>query len=84
MKVQELVGAKVWVKDRFLPRHKGRIASILKAIDLDDIGSSVTASIFRIELTSGDIIETSGFNIVQIDHAGYIQESAKHGYRIAF
>jgi hypothetical protein len=72
MKVQELVGAKVWVKDRFLPRHKGRIASILKAIDLDDIGSSVTASIFRIELTSGDIIETSGFNIIQIDHAGYI------------
>jgi hypothetical protein len=33
---------------------------------------------------SGDIIETSGFNIIQIDHAGYIQESAKHGYRIAF
>jgi hypothetical protein len=84
MKVQELIGAKVWVKDRFLPRRKGRIANILKAIELDDIGSSVTASIFRIELASGDIIETSGFNIVQIEHARYIQESANHAYRIAF
>lgn len=77
MKVQELVGSKVWVKERGLAERVGHISSVLKPVDLEEIESSVTASTFRIEMASGGVVETTGVNISKIEHAGYVQESAK-------
>jgi hypothetical protein len=75
MKVQDLVGAKVWVEQPGRAEHVGYIASVLKPVNLEEIESSVNASIFRIVLESGDVVDTSGFNISKIEHAGYIEES---------
>ena len=77
MKVQELVGSRVWLKPPDRPETTGHIMGITKPVDLRNIESSINASTFTIELASGDVIETSGFNLYKIDHAGYIQESGK-------
>ena len=76
MKVQELVGSKVWVRP-YKPETVGYIASIPKPANLKDIESSIDASIFRIDLPSGDVIVTSGSSLYRIAHAGYIRESGK-------
>jgi hypothetical protein len=76
MKVQDLVGAKVWVEQPGLAEHIGYIASVLKPVNLEDIRPSVNASMFRIVLESGDVVDISGFNLLEIEHAGYIKESA--------
>ena len=47
----------------------------------EDIESSVDASMFRIVLESGDVVDTSGFNLLEIEHAGYIVETI--GNRLA-
>jgi hypothetical protein len=77
MKVEELIGCQVWVKKGGLPEHIGRISSVLKSVHLESIASSVTASSFRIDLASGDVIETTGVNLCKIDHEGYIRENAR-------
>jgi hypothetical protein len=76
MKVQDLVGAKVWVEQSGLAECVGYIVNVPKPVNLEDIKSSVDASVFTILLESGDVVETSGFNLLGIDHAGYIKESA--------
>ena len=77
MKVQDLIGAKVWIELYRLPETTGHIASIPKAADLKDIESSINASIFRIDLPSGDVMMASGLSLYRIAHSGYIQESGK-------
>jgi hypothetical protein len=71
MDVNDLIGSNVWVRRRRGPEFMGKIASIPRPIVLDSIEATVTASTFRIELTSGDVIETLGVNILRIDHEGY-------------
>jgi hypothetical protein len=45
-------------------------------VNLEDIESSITVSTFRIDLPSGDVFETSGFNITGIeDGAGHRRPS---------
>jgi hypothetical protein len=75
MKVEELIGSKVWVKREQFRSVPGKIESISNTVNLDDIKSSVFQSTFRIEMLSGDVIEIPGSDISKIDYAGYIQES---------
>jgi hypothetical protein len=75
MKVQDLVGAKVWVEQSGLAECVGYIANVPKPVNLEDNELSVDASVFTIQLESGDVVETSGFNLLEIEHAGYIEET---------
>jgi hypothetical protein len=70
MKVEELIGRKVWIKSDQFRSVPGQVESISNAVNLDDIKSSVSQSTFRIEMSSGDVIEILGSGISKIDHAG--------------
>ena len=76
MKVQDLIGAKVWVVQSGLAECGGYIVNVPKPVNLEDIELSVDASVFTILLESGDVVDTSGFNLLEIEHAGYFKESA--------
>jgi hypothetical protein len=70
MKVEELIGRKVWIKiDRFRS-VPGKIESMSNAVDLDDIKLSVSQSSFKIKMPSGNIVEILGSDISKIEHAG--------------
>ena len=75
MKVEELIGSKVWVKRDQFRSVSGKIEGMSHAVNLDDIKSSVSQSTFRIKMLSGEVIELPGSDILKIDHAGYVQES---------
>jgi hypothetical protein len=75
MKVEELIGSKVWVKRDQFRSVSGKIEGMSNAVNLDDIKSSVSQSTFRIKMLSGEVIELPGSDILKIDHAGYVQES---------
>ena len=75
MELQGLIGSEVWIKKRGLPDDVGRIASIPKEVVLEDLASSVTASTFRVELRTGDVVETTGVNILKIDHEEFQRET---------
>jgi hypothetical protein len=75
MKIEELIGSKVWIKRDQFRSVSGKIEGISDAVNLDDIKSSVFQSTFGIEMPSGDVIELTGSDILKIDHAGYVQES---------
>jgi hypothetical protein len=77
MQIQEIVGSKVYVKERFAGEHLGQIVSVPKGVELSDVEASVNGSIFLIALASGGFVETSGSNLTRIDHQGYIRESAR-------
>jgi hypothetical protein len=70
MKVEELIGSKVWIKSDQFRSVPGKVESISNAVNLDDITSSVSQSTFRIEMASGRVIEILGSDISKIDHAG--------------
>jgi hypothetical protein len=82
MNLKELVGSKVYVKQRFGGEHQGRILSVPVVAEFSDIEASVSASTFLIGLESGGTVETSGYNLTRIDHEGYIRESARSGSMI--
>ncbi len=75
MKVEELIGSKVWVRRDQFRSVSGKIEGMSNAVNLDDIKSSVYQSTFRIKMLSGGVIELPGSDILKIDHAGYVQES---------
>jgi hypothetical protein len=75
MRVEELIGSKVWIKSDRFRSVPGKIEGMSDAVNLDDIKTSVSQSMFRIEMLSGDVIEILGSGILKIDNAGYIQES---------
>jgi len=70
MKVEELIGSKVWIKSDQFRSIPGKIQSISIAVNLDDIKLSVSQSTLRIEMPSRQVIEILGSNISKIDHAG--------------
>jgi hypothetical protein len=70
MKVEELIGSKVWIKVDQFRSVPGKVEGISNAVSLDDIKSSVSQSTFRIEMPSGQVIEILGADISKIDHAG--------------
>jgi hypothetical protein len=73
MKVEELIGSKVWIKSDQFRSVPGRIESMSNAVNLDDIKASVSQSTFRIEMHSGVVIEVLGSYISKIENTGYIQ-----------
>jgi hypothetical protein len=75
MKVEELIGSKVWIKSDQFRSVPGKIESLSNAVNLDDIESSVSQSTFRIEMASGHVIEILGSDISKIDHASYSKAS---------
>jgi hypothetical protein len=70
MKVEELIGSKVWIKTDQFRSVPGKIVSTSCAINLDDVKSSICQSTFRIEMHSGEVIEILGPNISKIENAG--------------
>jgi hypothetical protein len=76
MKVEELIGNKVWIKSDQFRSIPGKIVSTSNAVDLDDIKSSISQSTFRVEMPSGDVIEILGSNISKIENAAASQESS--------
>ncbi len=80
MELQQFVGSRVWIKRRGQPDHEGRIAGIARPVLLEDIASTVTASTFKIALPCGDAIETTGVNILRIEHAAYPEKPARRTF----
>lgn len=70
MKVEQLIGSKVWVKRDQFSSVPGKIESMSNAVNLDDIRLSVSQSTFRVEMPSGDVVEILGSNISKIENAG--------------
>jgi hypothetical protein len=77
VKLENLIGSKVWIKPRDLPEASGYITAIPKPVDFETIDSSITLSTFKIALASGDVVETSGFNITVIENAEYNRVSTR-------
>jgi hypothetical protein len=78
LKVEELIGSKVWIKiDRFRS-VPGKIESMSNAVNLDNIKSSVSQSRFRIKMLSGNIVEIPGSDISKIEHAARSQGNASN------
>ena len=75
MEVHDLVGSKVWVKQHGLAERVGYITAVSKAVDHEDIETSINASTFIILLESGDILETAGFDLSKIEYPGYVRAS---------
>jgi hypothetical protein len=71
LKLEDLIGSKVWIKPRGLPEASGYITAIPKRVNLETIDLSITVSTFEVTLASGDVVETSGFNITVIENAEY-------------
>jgi hypothetical protein len=74
MKVEELIGSKVWVKTDQFRSAPGKIVSTATVVNLDDIKSSVCQSTFGIEMSPGELIEILGSYISKIEHADYNKE----------
>jgi hypothetical protein len=70
MKVEDLVGHRVWVKSDQFRSVPGIVSGVPKPVNLDDVASSIKESIFRIDLPSGDVLEVSGAEISKIEEAG--------------
>jgi hypothetical protein len=75
MKVEELIGSKVWIKSDQFRSVPGKIESMSNAVNLDDIKSSVSQSTFRVEMPSGNVIEILGSDISKIEMPATSQES---------
>jgi hypothetical protein len=69
MKVEELIGSKVWIKSDQFRSVPGKIVSTSNVVDLDDLKSSISQSTFRVEVHSEDVIEILGSDISTFDHA---------------
>ena len=74
MKVEELIGSKVWIKSDQFRSVPGKIEGMSNAVNLDDIKSSVSQSTFRIEMPSGNVIEILGSDISKIEMPATSQE----------
>jgi hypothetical protein len=75
MKVEELIGSRVWIKKDQFRSVPGTIESMSNAVNLDDIKSSVSQSTFRIEMPSGNVIEILGSDISKIEMPATSEES---------
>jgi hypothetical protein len=77
LKLEDLIGSQVWIKPRGLPEVSGYIIAVPRAVYLETIDSSISVSTFRIALASGDVVETSGFNIKRIQNPEYNRISTR-------
>jgi hypothetical protein len=70
MKVEELIGRRVWIKSDQFRSVPGIIVSTSNVVSPDDIKSAVNQSTFRIEMPSGDVLEILGSKILKIEMPG--------------
>jgi hypothetical protein len=70
MKVEELIGSKVWIKSDQFRSVPGTIVSTSNVVNLDDIKSAVSQSTFQIKMPSGDVLEILGSQISKIEMPG--------------
>jgi hypothetical protein len=70
MKVEELIGIKVWIKSDQFRSVPGTIVSTSNVVNLDDIKSAVSHSTFRVQMHSGEVLEVLGSNISKIEMPG--------------
>jgi hypothetical protein len=68
MNVEDLIGIRVWLRRDQFRRVSGIISSVIKPVNHDDFQSSLTESIFRIDLCSGGVIQVPGSGISKFDH----------------
>ena len=68
MNVEDLIGIRVWMKRDQFRSVSGIISSVSKAVNRDDLKSSIMKSIFRIDMPSGDTIQVPGAHISKFDH----------------
>ena len=76
MKVEDLVGSRVWMKADQFRSVPGVISSVAKVVDLGDFQASIDASVFKVALSSGDFIEVAGPEISKFDHGVEAKENA--------
>jgi hypothetical protein len=70
MKVEELIGSKVWIKSDQFRSVPGTIVSTSNVVNLDDIKSAVSQSTFQIKMPSGDVLEILGSQISKVEMPG--------------
>lgn len=71
MKVEDLVGSRVWVKSDQFRSVSGVVSSVQAPGHLDREQCSVAESTFKVSLTSGDVVEVLGTKIAKVDHDGF-------------
>ena len=69
MKVEELLGNRIWVKSDQFRSVSGVIADIAKSVEDDDLELSVKKSVFKVDMPSGDLVEVEGSQIAKIDRS---------------
>ena len=76
MNVEDLIGIRVWMKRDQFRSVSGIISSVPKAVNGDDLKSSIMQSVFRIDMPSGDAIQVPGSHISKFDHASRVCKKA--------
>ena len=71
MTVKEFIGSKACVRIAPSAEQWGFIVSVPQAVEDEDIEFAITNSTFQIKLASGDVVTATGYNIGDIEHAGY-------------
>ena len=71
MTLEEFIGSKACVRIAPLAEQWGFIVGVPKVVEDEDIEVAITNSTFQVRLPSGDVVTTTGYNIGDIEHAGY-------------
>ena len=77
MKVEDLVGIRVWLRRDQFRRVSGIISRVTTPVNRDNFQSSLTESIFRINLYSGEVIQVPGYGISKFDHGEHWKQSGE-------
>jgi hypothetical protein len=75
MTVEDLVGVRVWMKTDQFRSVPGVISNVVKAVNADDLPSSIAGSIFKVDLPSGHVIDVPGSDLSTFDHIGQVQDN---------
>jgi hypothetical protein len=70
MTVEEFIGSKACVRVAPSTEQWGSIVSVPQAVEVENIEFAITNST-QIKLSSEDVVTTTGYNIGDIEHAGY-------------
>jgi RNase P/RNase MRP subunit p29 len=79
MRVRKLIGSRVLVKARDDTDWLGHISGVVTADESLKIDDAVRASVFSVELVSGERVEILGSQISRIYNSDYIREKSDVG-----
>jgi hypothetical protein len=82
VRVQELIGSKVWAGECDGPGYIGTIASVPKPVEAATIEDAIKSSTFRVLLPTGYVVETPGVRISRIEYSDFIQANGSAGIRL--